>query len=345
MASSPSRDAASSPRHPPPASEPPARAARAGVARRQRLAGFALRGVTSAFRRMPRWLAYGLADAASLPLLAATLLHERRVAPLGRGLFRNQRIVFRERLTRPRAWRLLFAWARHMTYLFVDFCRMPRLQPDTLARYVDTSAFQELIPLAEEGRGLICVSGHLGVWELCPHVSSLLGYPMTVVVRPSGIQPVDDALSAIRRSGGSNVLAKWGILLPLKRALERGERVGLLADEDARERPLFVPFLGTLAATTPSVAFLQRLTGAPIVVASVHRVGRERWRCHVWRVIRFDPARDPELAEREVTAAVSEALSRAILAHPEQWFWGSRRFLTRPPGEQPGADGLPPRAD
>jgi KDO2-lipid IV(A) lauroyltransferase len=324
--------------------EPAARAAHAAIPRLQRLAGLALRGVTGAFQRMPRWLAYGIADVAALPLVAATLLHERRVAPLGRGIFRNQRIVFREQLTYGRAWRLLFAWARHMTYLFVDFCRMPRLRPHTLSRHVDAEAFQDLIPLAEQGRGLICVSGHLGVWELCPHVSSLLGFPMTVVVRPTGIQPVDDVLAAIRRSGGSNVLAKWGILLPLKRALERGERVGLLADEDARERPLFVPFLGTQAATTASVAFLQRVTGAPIVVASVHRIGRERWRCHVWRVIHFDPARDPERAEREVTAAVSEALSRAILAHPAQWFWGSRRFLTRPPGEQPGPDGLPPRA-
>jgi len=266
------------------------------------------------------------------------------VAPLGRGIFRNQRIVFRERLGRRAAWRLLFAWARHMTWLFVDFCRMPRLTASTLERHVDARAFRDLIPLAEEGRGLICVSGHLGVWELCPFVSSLLGFPMTVVVRPTGSEPLDDALTRIRRSGGTNVLAKWGILLPLKRALARGETVGLLSDEDARERPLFVPFLGTLAATTPAVAFLQRVTGAPIVVASVHRVGRERFRCHVWRVIRWDPTRDPEQAERAVTAEVSEALSRAILAYPEQWFWGSRRFLTRPPGEQPGPDGLPPRA-
>lgn len=128
-------------------------------------------------------------------------------------------------------------------------------------------------------------------------------------------------LGELRSSAGTRVLAKWGILLPLKRALDRGEMVGLLTDEDARERQLFVPFLGTLAATTPSVAFLQRVTGATIVVASVNRVGRE------------------------VTAQVSAALSRAIHAHPEQWLWGSRRFLTRPPGEQPGPDGLPPRAD
>ena len=99
MASSPSRDAASSPRQPHAVNEPAARAAHAAIPRLQRLAGLALRGVTGAFQRMPRWLAYGIADVAALPLVAATLLHERRVAPLGRGIFRNQRIVFREQLT------------------------------------------------------------------------------------------------------------------------------------------------------------------------------------------------------------------------------------------------------
>jgi hypothetical protein len=51
---------------------------------------------------------------------------------------------------------------------------------------------------------------------------------------------------------------------------------------------------------------------------------------------------------REALAAVSgeinAALGEAILARPEQWLWGSRRFAQRPPGEIPGPDGLPPQA-
>jgi KDO2-lipid IV(A) lauroyltransferase len=342
MAGSRLRNAASS--RPLGVEEPAAADGRGGIPWHHRAAGFALRLATGTLRHMPEPLAYALADAASLPLVGATLLHERRVAPLGRGLFRNQRIVFRERLTRRDSRRLLFAWARHMCHLVVDFCRMPRLKADDLERSVDTRAFRELIPLVEEKRGVICVSGHLGVFELCPYVPSLVGFPITVAVRPTGIAPIDAVLTRIRSAGGTQVLTKWGILLPLKRVLERGEMVGLLADEDARERPIFSPFLGTLAATTPSAAFLQRLTGAPIVVASVNRVARGRWRCHVWHLIRCESGGDPERAEREVTAAINEALSRAILAYPEQWFWGSRRFSTRPPGEQPGPDGLPPRA-
>ena len=52
---------------------------------------------------------------------------------------------------------------------------------------------------------------------------------------------------------------------------------------------------------------------------------------------------EPDAELRRVTHAVNDALSRAILLHPEQWLWSSRRFLTRPPGESPGPDGLPPR--
>jgi KDO2-lipid IV(A) lauroyltransferase len=343
MVAFPSHDAANSPRTARQVRKLGASGSQRLAPRAERAAGFALRALASALARMPSRLAYAIADLASLPLVAATLLHERRVAPLGRGLFRNQRIVFREELTRRQSRRLLFAWARHMTYLLVDFCRMPRLSPENLARHVDARAFEEAFPLAAQGRGVICVSGHLGVWELCPTVPSLRGFPMTVVARPTGLAPLDALLTSIRSASGANVVSKHGILLPLKRALERGGIVGLLADEDAGERAIFAPFLGTLAATTPSVAFLQRVTGATIVVASVHRVGRERWRCHVWRVIAFEPTPDRARREQAVTAAVNEALTRAILAHPEQWLWGSRRFQTRPPGEQAGPDGLPPR--
>ena len=55
---------------------------------------------------------------------------------------RRREIVFRERLDRRQSWRLLFAWARHMTYLFVDFCRMPRLRGDAFEGCVDARAFQ-----------------------------------------------------------------------------------------------------------------------------------------------------------------------------------------------------------
>jgi KDO2-lipid IV(A) lauroyltransferase len=312
----------------------------------RRLAGRAALLAAALLRRLPERAAYGLADCATPAVAAFALLHERRAAREGRGAVRNLRIVYRERLTRAGALRLLLAWARHLSTLAVDFARMPRIDARTLREHVDTKALEPLLPLAEAGAGLICVSAHAGFWELCGHAATLWGMPVTIVARPLAWRELDAAAQAIRCSGGQRVLAKWNALWPLKKALDRGEVIGLLADEDERRRPVFAPFLGTLAASTPVPAFLQQHSGAPIAVVSCHRVGRARFRFDVWRVIRAEETAGAsrEKAIRATTEAINEALSRAILAHPEQWLWGSRRFATRPPGERPGPDGLPPRA-
>ena len=311
---------------------------------RQRLAGTALRAAATTVRRLPSALVYALADLASLAVVLYALVHERRVGPQGRGLFRNQRIVFRDRLTRSTSRALLIAWARHMARLAVDFCRMPRIDAANLSRHVDFRALPELRKLHAEGRGVICVSGHFGVWELLGHAARLEGLPVSIVARRMAQPPLQEFVDSIRRRAGQARVEQRGALWQLKKALDRGDVIGLLADEDTPVKPIFVPFLGTLAASSPAAAFLQRVSGAPIAVVGCHRVGRERFRIDVWRVISCAEARAAEADPAGVTASISEALSRAILARPEQWLWGSRRYLTRPAGEQAGPDRLPPRA-
>ncbi len=312
---------------------------------RDRLVGAALLALSAGIRRLPVVVSYALADFAALFVVVYTLLHERRVAPKGRGLRRNFRIAFRDELTPARSRRLLWAWAQHMTRLAVDFCRMPAINAENLSRQVDLSGIDEFRAIYEEGNGLLCVSGHIGVWELSGHLLSLLVTPLRIVVRPMGIEPVNDVVNGIRRSGGQIVIEKRGALWPLKKALDRGELVGFLADENTTEDPVFAAFLGTLAATSPAAAFLQRVTGAPIAVVSCNRIGRGRFRCHIWDVIRAKPSDDKQADLEDVTSAINRALTAAVLAYPEQWLWSSRRFLTRPPDETTGPDGLPPRAE
>jgi KDO2-lipid IV(A) lauroyltransferase len=310
-----------------------------------RAAGRALGLVAAALERLPGPLAYALADAAAPGVAAFCVAHELRASRRGRGARRNLRIAYRETL-RPRdAWRLLARHGRHLAHLCVDFCRMPRLDAARIARHVDLEALAALRRLLAEGRGLVCVSGHLGVWELLGHAASVEGLPVTVVTRRLPLAPVDALVARIRRSGGQRCVPQRGALWALRKALAKGEVAGLLADEDERRAPIFAPFLGTLAASSPAAAFLQRVSGAPIAVLSCERAGRERYRLRLWRVIRPPRGASPAEAMRRVTAEINAALGEAILAQPEQWLWSSRRFRTRPPGEHPGLDGLPPRAD
>ncbi len=297
-----------------------------------------------AFERMPAGLAYGLADAL-LPVFAAWgVVHELRASRAGRGARRNLRIAYREALGSLEAWRLLARHGRHLAHLAVDVCRMPRLDASRLARHFDVGSLAPLRTLLAEGHGLLCVSGHLGAWELLGHAASLAGLPVTVVVRRLGSPGLERALERVRSASAQRCVPQRGALLRLRQVLARGEIAGLLLDEDERRRPLFTPFLGTLAATSPSAAFLQRISGAPIAVVTCERTARERFRMRLWRVVRPSANDDRSAALREVTAEINDALGQAILDRPEHWLWGSRRFATRPPGEIPGPDGLPPRS-
>jgi len=290
---------------------------------------------------LPPRAAYALADVASLGVLAWSAMHEQRVGPRGRGVERNQRIVYREAFDSRAAARQRRDWARHLSRLVADVAALRALSPAALAQRVDLRGLERLRPLLAEGRGLIAVSGHIGVWELLTQLPSLCGIPLRVVARPTGSAPLDLLLDGLRQRGGARVVAQRGALWQLTRALAQGEAVGLLADENRCSRPLFAPFLGTPAATNPAPARLQQRTGAPIAVVSCHRCGIGRFRLDVWDVLRPRPVgADPQ----QVVRAMNAALSRAIQAQPEQWLWGSRRFHTRPPGETPDPDGLPPRA-
>lgn len=311
----------------------------------QRLAAWAADLALRAVAALPLGVSYLLADLITPLVVLFTLQHERKVRHKGRGLFRNQRIAFREDLTPERSRRLLWGWARHMARLGVDFARLRVMDAAAVRAQVDLRGLARLRALQAQGKGVICASGHMGVWELCGHVAAVSGIPTNAVGRPPKNQALADTLNAHRELGGQRILTKWGVLWPIVKALKRGELVGIAADENDRVNPTFVPFLGTLAATNTTPALIQRKTGAPIAVVSVHRTGRGRFRFHCWDVIENPRSseREPEL--ESITRRINAALTRAILAYPEQWLWGSRRFHTRPAGEALGPDGLPPVAE
>ena len=307
---------------------------------RQRLAGWLLGMFLASLRRLPATVGYALADTLAAVFVVLSAAREKIV---GRGVYRNLLIAYGDELTGHEARRIHWAWARHMMWLGIDFARMPDLQQDNLARHVDLSEWNRLDTEYRRAKGVICVTGHIGVPELLGHIASLLGVPTVGVFRPSAA-PVDAVLTAIRSSGGQRVLSKRGAIWSLKKTLDRGHAIGMAADENEAQNPIFAPFLGTLAATSTIPALLHLSTRAPIVVATIHRVGRLRYRLHVWDVITWADTGDRRADLEVIVRKMNDALSQAIRAYPPQWFWGSRRFYTRPDGEVAGVDGIPPSA-
>lgn len=287
-------------------------------------------------RLLPRPLAYGLASLLGWVLHAAIRWRDPRRAKRGRGVSRNARLALGPAADPAQVQGLVRGFARHLGWLVMDLLRLDGLD---LAR-VDASELDRLRPWI--GKGLLVITGHLGSWEHLGAIACRVGFPLVVLARPLPLAGANAWLVARRRRAGMDVRSKFGGLWGVRRSLKAGGVVGMLVDENARDG-LFVPWCGVLAATNPSPAQLQRVTGVPVAVATCNRVGPERWKVHVWDILEPRPDEPREEAEARITAAVTAGLERALRAYPEQWLWSLRRWETRPEGEVPGPDGLPPR--
>lgn len=274
--------------------------------------------------------------ALTLPLVAAfyvmTLWREPRQNRRGRGVLRNMRIAFGDELDAAARRRLCWRYCEHGALLICEFLRLPLIDRRRLPRWIDLSEARAVLELYREGRGVICATGHFGNWEMLGYGAGFL-VPLISLARPFPEPGLQRFFYAQRGRSGARVRSKFGGLWPLRKALKRGEAIGLNMDENLRRGGLFVPFCGVLASTNPSAAILQRNTGAPIVVLTCARVGAERFRLRVWDVILPEPER-PAAEERErVTARIAAAFERGLREYPEQWLWALRRWETRPEAE------------
>jgi KDO2-lipid IV(A) lauroyltransferase len=294
---------------------------------------------------VPAWLAYAFADMMAVPWYLWWRCSDPR-GSRSKGYWRNVAIAFREGAplgpVRPR--RHLWRWSRHMAWLMVDFCRMRRIDAASLRRHCDLSAWDNIAGAYAAGNGLIFATGHIGVWDVGGYAAGLLGLPINSVFRPSPLPALNRLIERLRTGSGQQVFARKNVMWTLKKVLADKHVVAIMSDGGGKHSSVVAPFLGTPARTVATPAVLHLLTGAPIAVVAMLRTGRMRYRFHVFEVIKDASTGDRERDLIDITTRVNAGLSKAVALAPEQWFWQSRRFRHRPPGEVAGPDGLPPLA-
>jgi len=325
------------------ASEQPVRSATPQDRLWQRALIGALAAVIRLIHALPAWVAYALGDLLAVPWFIYWSLHDRR-GVRSSGYWRNTRIAFRRgaQLGPARPPRHLWRWSRHIAWIVIDFCRMHRIAEANLHEHCELEEFERVREEFGAGRGLICATGHVGVWDVSGHVAGLLGLPITSVFRPSPLPALNRLIERLRTGSGQTVVARKRVMWTLKKTLEAREAIALLADGGGKHSAVVAPFLGTSSRTVATPALLHLATGAPIVVVAMIRTGRMRYRLRVFDVIRDADTGDRDRDLVAITSRVNRALGEGIREAPEQWFWQSRRFRHRPDGEQPGPDGLPP---
>ncbi|MGA7887324.1 MAG: lysophospholipid acyltransferase family protein [Acidobacteriaceae bacterium] len=288
-----------------------------------------VRMLLSGFAVLPRPLAWRVGAAVGWFAWLA-------VPKLRRTGLRNLEIAFPQMPAAERE-RLLRRLYRHLGRQLAEFCRMPRYTRDNTRGLIRYEGLEHYLAARERGHGVLIITGHLGAWELSSFWHSLMGYPMTMVIRRLDNPRVDRLVNGIRCLHGNRVVHKDDFARGLLAAMRQGDTVGILMDTNMTPpQGVFVPFFGTPACTASGLARVALRTGAAVLPGFL-----------VWEdaeqqfVLRFGPeipllrTGDDERDIVENTARFTAAIEESIRCSPDQWLWVHRRWKTRPPGEAP----------
>jgi KDO2-lipid IV(A) lauroyltransferase len=215
----------------------------------------------------------------------------------------------------------------------MEFVSMERLDAAAIREMVQ---FESLAPFDEalsSGRGVVVFTGHFGNWELGGAAACAYGYPFHSIVGRQSNPLVNAEINRLRAKKVTGVIDRGsgaGLRLAF-RALDENEIVAFVADQDARHHGAFVDFLGRPASTHKGPAQVAVRRNAPVVAGFIHRVGDGKHRLELRPPMWPDRSLDEDAAVLDLMQRYTDALSDAIHAHPEEYFWAHRRWKTKPP--------------
>jgi KDO2-lipid IV(A) lauroyltransferase len=185
--------------------------------------------------------------------------------------------------------------------------------------------------MLQEGRPLLLVTGHYGNFEIMGYLLALFGFKIYSVARPLDNRFVDRYLRKVREGQGQRIIDKKGAADLMALVPEQGASLGLIADQDAGRKGIFVDFFGRKASTFKSIAVLAVTRNMPVLVGYSRRVGdRFFFEIGVNRMILPEEWADKENPLRWITAEYTKAIEQFVREDPTQYWWVHRRWKTRP---------------
>ncbi len=225
----------------------------------------------------------------------------------------------------------------------IDVMRL-RGQARSFGKLVEIHGREHLDAALAGGKGAILCSAHFGSYDCAFSVLNDDGFPITSIGRwwwkyPPGGSPAVARMwdfvfaRRVQRHRQAPNIEPWpgriGVAVQAAAVL-RGNGVVTICSEapplaEELNRTIEVPFLGKEARFLPGVVTLARLTGAPVLMFSVHRLADYRH-----QVLEISP---PVPMDGEVPVAFERcaaAMGAAIKAHPAEWdLWFERDDLDR----------------
>ena len=222
----------------------------------------------------------------------------------------------------------------HFTTAFVDFVRIDDFVAREFRGIVSCEGFEYLEEAFKMKKGVIALTAHFGNWELLGAYVVHRGIPLRVVGTALEDPRLDEMLVSARNRAGYSNIARGKDTKEILRALQQGDVLGMLIDQDTRVAGVFVDFFGIPAHTPSGPALLARKYNVPIVPIFMWLKEDLSYQLECFPPIDLSRTDDAAHDLQVNTQKCSDAYERIIRRHPEQWAWMHKRWKTRPKGEE-----------
>lgn len=224
----------------------------------------------------------------------------------------------------------------HFGRVAVDSLRLTAGGAQAVMPFVRVMEGEALLrAMLEKGKGVICLAGHHGNWELSVAWATAVGFKVAAVVKPPSNPWVAGYVERQRRRMGLETIPMPEARSRVPVALAEGKLVGLVADQGALRSNTWVPFFGRPTQTAEGPGHFAVTTGAPVVFGGFVAEADGRYRGYA-ELLEESPRGDAGAMVLRIAMLFRQHLEAAIRRSPEQYLWTHRMWARQPPGETAG---------
>ncbi len=191
-----------------------------------------------------------------------------------------------------------------------------------------------------ESKPHVCITAHLGNWELLGHAVSMKGYPLHSVAAPLANPALEPIFNRIRIISGQQIIPRQGAIRAMIRILKGSGKIGLLLDQNTKpsEGGIFVDFMGKPAPISESAAALSLRTRADILFGFCIPKSDGSYYVHTARKLVVDDyvTMDRDKAIEACTRNIAHVIEKAIQDYPGSWLWMYKRWKFKAPDDRNG---------
>ena len=203
---------------------------------------------------------------------------------------------------------------------FIEFVSLPNSYKNIQIKVKGERVLQSFL---KQKKGIVFITGHFGAWEILGQWVSK-NVPLFVgVAQKQKNKGAHNFFINQRELAGTQHIIRGESIKLMYNVLSNNGLLGLVSDQDAKKKGIFVDFFGTPASTPRGAALFHINTKAPLLLGVCFKENFQKYHIH------FKAIDTKNKNIEGITQEYTNLLETYIKQYPDQYFWFHRRWKTK----------------